>query len=127
MSKSVALNPGQSNAVGRVSEIYLFQGKTQLSLDESARTPVIVKLPIVEFGHTWALIDLARFEEAARSIETGFKDSKAGAAGLKHAVSALLAARQGNRREAESRSGEPHYEAAGLTVLPVTFNSRHVA
>ena len=37
-------------------------------------------------------------------MATGYKDSKAGAAGLKHAVSALLAARQGNRRAAESEN-----------------------
>jgi hypothetical protein len=56
----------------------------------------------MEFDHIWALIDLGRFEEAARSIRTDFDDSAPGATGLKHAVSALLAARQGNRQAAES-------------------------
>jgi TolB-like protein len=102
LRKSVALNPVETTAVGRVSEVYLFQGKTQLSVDEGRRTPSIVKIPIMDFNRTWALIDLARFEEAARSIETVFDESKAGAPGLKHAVSALLAARQGNRRTAAS-------------------------
>jgi TolB-like protein len=103
LRKAEALSPGQTTASGRVAEVYLFQGKPQLSLDEESRTPGTVHLPISEFDHTWALIDLGRFEEAARSIRTGFKDSEAGAGtALKHAVSALLAARQGNRRTAES-------------------------
>jgi TolB-like protein len=100
--KAEALNPGQTVAAGRVSEIYLFQGKPQLSLDERNRTRSNREIPMEEFNRTWALIDLGRFAEAGRSIATGFKDSKAGAAGLKHAVGALLAARQGNRGAAES-------------------------
>src|SRR3984957_14452201 len=96
-----ALSPGQTSASGRIAEIYLFQGKTQLSLDEQSRTPGGM-IPIWEFDHTWTLIDLGRFEEAARYIRTGFEDSQPGGPGLKHAVSALLAARQGNRRAAES-------------------------
>jgi tetratricopeptide (TPR) repeat protein len=100
--KAEALNPGQTVAAGRVSEIYLFQGKPQLSLDERNRTRSNREIPIDEFDHAWALIDLGRLEEAARFIANGFKDTKAGAAGVKHAVSALLAARQGNRRGAES-------------------------
>jgi tetratricopeptide (TPR) repeat protein len=102
LRKAVALNPNESTAAGRTSEVYLFQGKAQSSLDERSRTQISVNIPIMDFDRTWALIDLGRFEEAARSIRTGFEDSKPGAAGLKHAVSALLAARQGNRRAAES-------------------------
>jgi TolB-like protein len=102
LRKAEALNPGETSAVGRVREVYLYQGKAQLSLDERSRTPGNVSLPVMEFNQAWALIDLGRFEEAARSIRTGFADSKPGAAQLKHAVSALLAARQGNRRSAES-------------------------
>jgi hypothetical protein len=67
-----------------------------------------------EFDHIWVLIDLGRFEEAARSIRTGFEESKAGAAELKHAVSALLAARQGNRRAAVSEIGAALAEPQGL-------------
>ena len=103
LRKADALNPGQTAASGRVAEVYLFQGKPQLSLDEESRAPGAVKIPIMEFNNAWALIDLARFEEAARTIAgLSFEDSKPGAAGLKHAVSALFAARKGNRREAES-------------------------
>jgi tetratricopeptide (TPR) repeat protein len=102
LRKATALDPAQSTGAGRVWEVYLFQGKPQLSLDERSRTQLVVSIPIMEFDRTWALIDLGRFEEAAQSIRTGFGDSKAGAAGLKHAVSALLAARQGNRQAAES-------------------------
>jgi len=109
--KAEALNPGQTVAAGRVSEIYLFQGKPQLSLDERNRTRSNREIPMEECDRTWALINLGRLEEAARLIATGFKDSKAGAAGVKHAVSALLAARQGNRQSAESEVraalGEP--------------------
>jgi TolB-like protein len=102
LHKAEAIDPGESRAFSRITEVYLFQGKPQLSLDERSRTPPRVSIPIMEFDHTWALIDVGRFEEAARSIRTGFDDSKPGAAGLKHGVSALLAARQGNRRTAES-------------------------
>ena len=102
LRKAEALNPGQTSASGRVPEVYLFQGKTQLSLDEEGRTQIGVNIPIMEFDRTWALIDVGHLEEAARTIATRFGDSKAGAAGLKHAVSALLAVRQGNRRAAES-------------------------
>jgi TolB-like protein len=102
LRKAQAINPSESRAFSRITEVYLFQGKAQLSLDERSRSPARVTMPIMEFDKTWALIDLGRFEEAARSIRTGFDDSKPGAAGLKHAVSALLAARQGNRRAAES-------------------------
>jgi tetratricopeptide (TPR) repeat protein len=112
--KAEALNPGQTSASGRVQEIYLFQGKPQLSLDEESRTPGTVRLPISELDHTWALIDLGRFEQAARSIRTGFEESKAGAAELKHAVSALLAARQGNRQAAESEIRAALAEPQGL-------------
>jgi len=112
LRKSVALNPVQTTAVGRVAEVYLYQGKTQLSLDEERRSPSIVNVPIMEFNRTWALIDLGRFDDAARLIQTGFENSKAGAGGLKHAVSALLAARQGNRRAAGPRSG-PHWRSRG--------------
>jgi hypothetical protein len=96
-----ALSPGQTSAGGRVMEVYLFQGKHQLSLDEQSRTPGRV-IPIAEFDHTWTLIDLGRLEEAGRYIRTSFDDSQPGARGLKHGVSALLAARQGNRPAAES-------------------------
>ncbi len=102
LHKAEALNPGESRAFSRITEIYLFQGEPQLSLDERNRTPPRVTIPIMEFDHAWALIDLGRLEEAARSIRTGFDDSNPGAGGLKHGVSALLAARQGNRRAAES-------------------------
>jgi len=102
LRKAEALNPGETSAVARISEVYLYQGKTQLALDERARTPGNVTMPIMEFNHTWMLIDLGRLEEAARTIRTGFDDSKPDAAQLKHAVSALLAARQGNRQAAES-------------------------
>ena len=102
LRKAQVINPSESRAFSRITEVYLFQGKAQLSLDERSRSPARVTMPIMEFDQTWALIDLGRFEEAARAIRTGFDDSKPGAAGLKHAVSALLAARQGNRRAAES-------------------------
>jgi protein-disulfide isomerase-like protein with CxxC motif len=71
-------------------------------------------MPISEFNRTWALIDLGRLEEAARSIRTGFENSRAGAAEFKHAVSALLAARQGNRRVAESEIRAALAEPQGL-------------
>jgi len=114
LRKAEALNPTEAISSGRASEVYLFQGKAQLSLDELSRTPYIVNIPIMEFDHAWALIDLGRFEEAARFIGAGFKDSKAGAAELKHAVSALLAARQGNRRAAESEIRAALAEPQGL-------------
>jgi len=60
-----------------------------LSLDEERRTPGNVSLPLTQFDHAWALIDRERFGEAERSIREGFEDSGAGAAQLKHAVSAL--------------------------------------
>jgi TolB-like protein/Tfp pilus assembly protein PilF len=112
--KAEALNPGQTVAAGRVSEIYLFQGKPQLSLDERNRTRSNREIPMEECDHTWALIDLGRFEEASRFIASAFKDSKAGATQLKHAVSALLAARQGNRRAAESEIRAALAEPQGL-------------
>jgi tetratricopeptide repeat protein len=102
LRKAEALSPGESRAFSRITEVYLFQGKPQLSLDERSHTPPRVIMPIMEFNQTWALIDVGRLEEAARSIRTGFDDTKPGATGFKHAVSALLAARQGNRRAAES-------------------------
>jgi serine/threonine-protein kinase len=102
LRKAQAINPSESRAFSRITEVYLFQGKPQLSIDERNRSTARVTIPIMEFDYTWSLIDLGRFEEAARSIRTGFDDSKPGAAGLKHAVSALLAARQGNRQTAES-------------------------
>jgi TolB-like protein/tRNA A-37 threonylcarbamoyl transferase component Bud32/tetratricopeptide (TPR) repeat protein len=102
LHKAAAINPSESRAFSRIMEVYLFQGKPQLSIDERSRTPPRVTIPIMDFDHTWALIDLGRFEEAARTIRAGFADSNPGAAGLKHGVSALLAARQGNRPAAES-------------------------
>jgi TolB-like protein/Tfp pilus assembly protein PilF len=102
LRKTQAINPSEPRGFSRITEVYLFQGKPQLSLDERSRSPGRVSMPIMEFDYTWSLIDLGRFEEAARAIRTGFEDSKAGAPGLKHAVSALLAARQGNRQSAES-------------------------
>jgi TolB-like protein/tRNA A-37 threonylcarbamoyl transferase component Bud32 len=102
LRKVQAINPSESRGFSRTTEVYLFQGKPQLSLDERNRSTARVSMPIMEFDHTWSLINLGRFEEAARSIRTGFDISKPGAPGLKHAVSALLAARQGNRRTAES-------------------------
>jgi serine/threonine-protein kinase len=102
LRKAEAINPGQSNASMRFSEVYLFQGKPQLSLDARTPTQALVGTAIADFNRTWALIDLGRLEEAAQSIRTGYGNSKPGAAELKHAVSALLAARQGNRRAAES-------------------------
>jgi TolB-like protein/predicted Ser/Thr protein kinase len=102
LRKAEALNPGETSASGRMFEVYLFQGKPQLALDERSQTQNGSGAPIVAFNRAWALIDLARLEEAARFIRTDFVDKKAGADGLKHAVGALLAARQGNRRAAES-------------------------
>jgi TolB-like protein len=102
LRKAEALDPGETTASGRASEVYLFQGKPQLLLDDRNQTQNSAGTTIMEFNRTWALIDLGRIEEAARSIRTGFPDSKPDAAGLKHAVSALLAARQGNRQVAES-------------------------
>jgi TolB-like protein len=102
LRKAEAINPSESNAPTRFAEVYLFQGKPQLFLEERSRTPATVHLPIMEFNYTWALLDLGRYEEAARSIETRFEAAKPGATQLKHAVSALLAARQGNRPAVES-------------------------
>jgi len=102
LRKVQAINPSESRGFSRITEIYLFQGKPQLSIDERNRATARVSMPIMEFDYTWSLINVGRFEDAARSIRTGFDDSKPGATGLKHAVSALLAARQGNRRAAES-------------------------
>lgn len=102
LRKAEAINPTESSASARFAEVYLMQGKPQLFLDERSRTPPTVSLPIMKFDYTWALIDLGRFEDAARAIATDFDASKPGATQLKHAVSALLAARQGNRRAAES-------------------------
>jgi serine/threonine-protein kinase len=76
--KAEALNPGQTSASGRAMEVYLFQGKHQLSLDEQDRTPGRF-IPIWQFDHTWALIELGRFEEAARYMRTAFDNSGAGA------------------------------------------------
>jgi TolB-like protein len=112
LRKADALNPGQTKSSGRAFEVYLFQGKPQLSLAPQQRATKVI--PIEEFNRTWALIDLGRFEEATRSIRTGFEDSKAGAIQLKHAVSALLAARQGNRRTAESEIRAALTEPQGL-------------
>jgi TolB-like protein len=102
LRKTQAINPSEPRGFSRITEVYLFQGKPQLSLDEAIRSTGRVNMPIMEFDHTWTLIDLGRFDEAARSIRTGYDASKPGATGLKHGVSALLAARQGNRRLAES-------------------------
>jgi hypothetical protein len=71
-------------------------------------------IPIKEFDHTWALINVGRFEEAARSIRTGFDETKPRAAQLKNAVSALLAARQENRQAAESGIRAALAEPRGL-------------
>jgi tetratricopeptide (TPR) repeat protein len=102
LRKTQAINPSEPRGFSRITEVYLFQGKPQLSVDERIRSTGKVNIPIMEFDYTWSLIDLGRFEEAARSIRTGYEASKPGASGLKHAVSALLAARQGNRQSAES-------------------------
>jgi len=102
LRKTQAINPSEPRGFARTAEVYLFQGKPQLSLDEHRRSTGRVNMPIMEFDHVWSLIDLDRFEEAAQAIRTGFDASKPGATGLKHAVNALLAARQGNRRSAES-------------------------
>ncbi len=102
LRKAQAINSSESRAFSRITEVYLFQGKPQLSLDERNRSPARVRIPIMDFDYTWSLIDAGRLEDAAKFIRTSFNDSAPGAAGLKHSVSALLAARQGNRRAAES-------------------------
>jgi TolB-like protein len=102
LRKAEALSPGETSASGRVFEVYLMQGKPQMALEERTHTQNGSGAPIMAFNHAWALIDLGRFEEAARAIRTDFVGLKAGAEGLQHAVSALLGARQGNRRAAES-------------------------
>ncbi|MBZ5610794.1 MAG: protein kinase [Acidobacteriia bacterium] len=102
LRKAAALNPSHPSAASRVSEVHLFQGKPQLFLDELKRNPLAANVSIMQFNHAWALIDLSRLDEAARSIRSDFQDVKGGASGLKHSVSALLAARQSNRRLAES-------------------------
>jgi TolB-like protein len=114
LRKAEAINPSESTAPTRFAEVYLMQGKPQLFLDERSRTPATVHLPIMEFDQTWALLDLGRYEEAARSIGTRFEASKPGATQLRHAVSALLAARQGNRRAAESEARAALEGAHGL-------------
>jgi TolB-like protein len=102
LKKAAALNPGNPSPRPRIGEAYLFQGNAQLFLDERARYPVPVTLPIMHFDEAWALIDVSRFDEAERMIQAGFEDTKAGALGLKHSVAALLAARRSNRALAEA-------------------------
>lgn len=118
LQKAEALNPGLTSATGRVSEIYLLQGKPQLSLDEQHRKPTNTPMPITAFNQTWALIELGRFEEASRFIRTEFDESKPVAAELRHAVGALLAARHGNRRAAES-------EIRAALLKPQGFGQYH--
>ena len=113
LRKAEALSPGRTSAAGRAFEVYLYQGKPQMSLfDRGSR--IYKLIPIEEFNRSWALIDLGRLEEAAQSIATGFKEARAGAPQLKHAVSALLAARQGNRQTAESEIHAALAEPQGL-------------
>jgi predicted Zn-dependent protease len=102
LRKAAALNPINPSARVRAAEAYLFQGNPQLFLDERARAKVPMSIPIMRFDEAWALIDVSRFDDAERIIRTGFADTLAGASGLKHSVSALLAARRNNRPQAEA-------------------------
>ncbi len=114
LRKAAALNPSNPSARVRVTEVYLFGGKPQLFIDERARNPIPVTLPIMAFDETWAFIDVSRFDDAERVIRTGFADTAAGALGLKHSVSALLAARRGNRQLAASEIGRAIAEMHGF-------------
>jgi serine/threonine protein kinase/lipopolysaccharide biosynthesis regulator YciM len=103
LEKALAVNPGNTLARFRVGETLLFQGKYEQALTALRNVPTVVNPALVGHQIVWALFNLGRKEEAVSSLEQFLRDFPEDNRGLYTSLQAVLAASEGQEREAESK------------------------
>ena len=101
--KALAINPSNNLARFRVGEVLLFQGKHEQALDALRNVPTESNPALVGHQIVFALFSLGKKEEAAATIEKFLKDYPADNRGLFTSLQAILAASDGQHREAEEK------------------------
>lgn len=100
---ALAINPSNNLARFRVGEVLLFQGKNEQALEALRSVPTESNPALVGHQIVFALLSLGKKEEAAATIERFLKDYPADNRGLFTSLQAMLAASDGNHREAEEK------------------------
>ena len=103
LKKALATNPSNNLARFRVGEVLLFQGKHEQALAALRNVPADANPALVGHQIVFALFSLGRKEEAAATIEKFLKDYPADNRGLFTSLQAILAASDGQHREAEEK------------------------
>ena len=103
LNKALATNPSNILARFRVGEVLLFQGKHEQALEALRNVPTEVNPSLVGHQSVFALLSLGRKEEAAATLEKFLKDYPADNRGLFTSLQAILAASEGQHREAEEK------------------------
>ncbi len=101
--KALAINPSNNLARFRVGEVLLFQGKHEQALGALRNVPADANPALVGHQIVFALFSLGRKDEAAATIEKFLKDYPADNRGLFTSLQAILAASDGQHREAEEK------------------------
>ena len=103
LKKALATNPSNNLARFRVGEVLLFQGEHEQALAALRNVPADANPALVGHQIVFALFSLGRKEEAAATIEKFLKDYPADNRGLFTSLQAILAASDGQHREAEEK------------------------
>jgi tetratricopeptide (TPR) repeat protein len=103
LEKALSVNPSNALARFRVGETYLFQGKYEQALASLRNVPTDVNPALVGHQTVWALFNLGRKEEAVTTLEQFLRDYPDDNRGLYTSLQAVLAASEGQEREAESK------------------------
>jgi eukaryotic-like serine/threonine-protein kinase len=103
LDKALATNPSNNLARYRVGEVLLFQSKNEEALAALRNVPPEVNPALVGHQIVFALHNLGRKEEAAATLEKFLNDYPADNRGLLTSLQAILAASDGQYREAEEK------------------------
>jgi tetratricopeptide (TPR) repeat protein len=103
LKKALATNPSNNLARFRVGEVLLFQSEYEEALATLRNIPADINPSLVGHQIVFALFNLGRKEEAAATLEKFLEDYPADNRGLFTSLQAILAASDGQYREAEEK------------------------
>ena len=103
LNKALANNPSNNLARFRVGEVLLFQTKHEQGLAALRSIPPEVNPSLVGHQIVFALFSLGKKEEAAATLDKFLKEYPADNRGLFTSLQAILAASDGQHREAEAK------------------------
>jgi adenylate cyclase len=122
--RAIALNPGNTQARFRVAPLLNYQLKFEDAITVLRRIPRDILPSQWTYHMAWALVSLGRTREAAQEIAAALAASPTDQGGVIHAARALLRAKTGDRRGAESDiaaaieagKGFGHFHHTALTL-----------